>query len=605
MHNVSHTIQRKGIYYFSLRIPSTNKIHRQSLFSDSSRKCQLLVLKIIKQIKIAKIEGVVLDSDKLKGIISCILSNQVRKIAEHTKAVLDPLSDEAAKLNKSYQSQTGTDRNYNYHVDRYGSTHYKDLPTFTEYLVSDFDKGVNDLSYFKEWNEDEEEYVVPEENNHIQHEPLYIAHESVMDSLQLQSTKLKQLLLDGDNLNAEKLIGYILKTYSEKETVTSEDPVVTSPIIKQPELKVVTIPEEPNITVSKFIDELMVSIECNNKEVADRIERGLALKTKAIDMREHKKHFNIFKHILGEESITDVDHRVLNSAMDIVHQLPKANKGRANDDNPYSLLSLDERIERARDGNVPKEYLFKSGSAKHARAALSLIFKSAFDQGVIKDNPYHNMNKTIKGETSKRVSFDNVTALRLASHCKEHLQYADENYIGLIMLYSGMRNQEAIQLRRCDIKIDPVTKCHYFRVDPAAGQVKNDPSNRKIPIHNVLLEAGLLEFIADKNGTERIFDTSGVKVNKWYNKVKKELGIPTVNGEGNWLTLYSARHSFRTTLSNVGTLEEHSNALLGHAGKNTGEKNYLDLQMMPLNMAIEYFSYDNDAQQARLRKMYE
>ncbi len=77
-------------------------------------------------------------------------------------------------------------------------------------------------------------------------------------------------------------------------------------------------------------------------------------------------------------------------------------------------------------------------------------------------------------------------------------------WVPLIALFSGMRREEICQLRPSDI-----TKIHGVDVISVRGgpgmHVKNPGAIRDVPIHNVLIEAGILEYVGRMSRHPRLF----------------------------------------------------------------------------------------------------
>jgi integrase len=602
MKNVSHTIRRNGIYYFSMRLPSSKVIYRHSLQSDSSRQSKIYITQILEQVKKLKREGIVLNTDKLKGIVECILSNRINELARHTKAVLSPLSDEASNLNKAYQTQTSDARYYNYHAVQYDLAHRQELLSFTEYIVNDFDKTPNDINFFREWDEDEEEYLVPDENSFVHHDPIYIQHETVMESLRLQTTQLKSLLLQGEHEQAESLLARIVKAYSKEDVPIPKEPDLTPTPVIAPVTAPVIEAVDVEILFPDAVDAFVLAKEKENTQIQKKIELGKAVIEELIDMKEYKKHLNNFKVIIGSKLVNQLTTRDLNEAMQIVINLPVKNKPQYVDNYIYSRYSLEERIEEARKEDVDLKYIFARSSIEKAKISLNKLFQWLYSESYINTCVTRDMEKLPKGKKLDRADFDFPTANKILDYCKDNLD-SDFSWIALIMAYSGLRNSEVIQLRKIDINKSKYGDISYFYITPEAGRLKNNSSHRNVPIHKELLKLGFINYISKHEG-ERIFKCTGQQLAKWYRKLKAALDIPSFNEKGEILSLYSFRHSVRTIFATLRAAEEYKNPIMGHKGNNTGDATYAHVDVYPLKFEMDQVTYNEDELMGKVVILY-
>jgi integrase len=131
-------------------------------------------------------------------------------------------------------------------------------------------------------------------------------------------------------------------------------------------------------------------------------------------------------------------------------------------------------------------------------------------------------------------------------------------WVPLISLFSGMRLNEICQLHIDDVIFDDVP---HFRVTPnsSRGQrVKNDHSDRLVPIHPTLITLGFKDFVvisAKKapNGplfAELRLSKGGYRserFSRWFN----EQYLPKVGAKESKTSFHSFRHLFKQTLENL------------------------------------------------------
>lgn len=126
------------------------------------------------------------------------------------------------------------------------------------------------------------------------------------------------------------------------------------------------------------------------------------------------------------------------------------------------------------------------------------------------------------------------------------------------------------QLHISDIKQSEGIWCIDIN-DNAGKALKNSSSQRLVPVHQALLEAGLIEFVEKRKAgaTVRLFpDFSysvqngyGRNVERWFNKKL----LPALALKQDTLVFHSLRHSMTTMLSRADVPDIMVKAILGHA----------------------------------------
>lgn len=142
-------------------------------------------------------------------------------------------------------------------------------------------------------------------------------------------------------------------------------------------------------------------------------------------------------------------------------------------------------------------------------------------------------------------------------------------WVPLIALYSGMRMGEIVQLLVSDIKTQDGIA--YFDVSKSEGEdkiLKTKSSVRKVPVHKVLLDLGLLHhskgsgrmFPDIKKGKDGYFSHN---FSKWWGRYARQIGVSTKD-----TAFHSFRHCFKDALQAVEAPEYIAKALMGHSDKN-------------------------------------
>ena len=142
-------------------------------------------------------------------------------------------------------------------------------------------------------------------------------------------------------------------------------------------------------------------------------------------------------------------------------------------------------------------------------------------------------------------------------------------WLPLIALFTGMRIEEIAQLRCKDVKqLDYVW---IFDINNANGnRLKNQSSQRRIPIHSELLAIGLIQHVrhVEAFGHERLWPefrrgTHGsysAAYSKWFGRYKTLIGFTDHK-----LTFHSFRHTFIDRLKQLDVAEGKIQELVGHA----------------------------------------
>lgn len=171
-------------------------------------------------------------------------------------------------------------------------------------------------------------------------------------------------------------------------------------------------------------------------------------------------------------------------------------------------------------------------------------------------------------------------------------------WVPLIALYSGMRMGEIVQLLASDVKDD--AGIWYFDINKDEGndkKIKTATSKRRVPIHHVLLDAGLLSLVAVKKGKGRIFadiecGTDGYfshNLSKWWGRYSRKVGFFSPK-----TAFHSFRHNFKDALQAADVHEYLTRALIGHADKSVHAQYGSGPSLKALNAAVDKVEYQLD-----------
>jgi integrase len=145
----------------------------------------------------------------------------------------------------------------------------------------------------------------------------------------------------------------------------------------------------------------------------------------------------------------------------------------------------------------------------------------------------------------------------------------------LILLYTGMRCGEMLQLQKADVHL----RQRYIRITRS----KTASGIRIIPIHHRILP--LVEAHMSRSGETLIADDAGRPYNySRYCTVWRSV-MQLIRAEGH--TTHDCRHTVATLLDNAGANETAKRRILGHAGGDITERVYTHKGLRQLRKCIE------------------
>lgn len=274
----------------------------------------------------------------------------------------------------------------------------------------------------------------------------------------------------------------------------------------------------------------------------------------------YKLTFDFVVELFGKQkpikSLTPADCREFR---DKLGQLPSNAKKK------YPHLSLMQAIEkRAKDNAETLSITSVNGHMKN----LSSIFNFSVRERLLDSNPASHVPllKAKRSNSKKRVPFtyeelQNVFSTPIYSGCKD-----DEHgysiigtnkprrhrfWVPLIALYTGMRLNEICQLFVNDIDVVEGIQVIHVRIDEEGIKtLKNDNSERIVPIHKSLIELGFLDYVKSikAQNHKQLFPELGVSArhsfsdnfSKWFSRF-----LTASNLKRPGLCFHSFRHTFR------------------------------------------------------------
>lgn len=212
------------------------------------------------------------------------------------------------------------------------------------------------------------------------------------------------------------------------------------------------------------------------------------------------------------------------------------------------------------------------------RAALSRVFKVAYDRGLLRDNPFAGLEvigQRQRHTKRKSLSDTEAQAILAAAMAKQPEGLSAEHararrWVPWVCAYTGARVNEITQLRAQDIRqVDGVWVIHILKTKTGKA--------RMVPLHSHLIEQGFHKLGKVGDATPLFYDPSGIrkgseshplheqmgsKLAKWV----RALGVTEVQSPN-----HGWRHRFKTLARKVGMDAGARDAIQGHAPKSEGE----------------------------------
>jgi integrase len=150
----------------------------------------------------------------------------------------------------------------------------------------------------------------------------------------------------------------------------------------------------------------------------------------------------------------------------------------------------------------------------------------------------------------------------------------------LIGIYTGARLNEIAQLHLKDIKQVENVWCFDFNDEGDRKSLKNSASRRIVPIHPVLLQLGLLQYVEGlrQTGQQKLFPTFTYDAkNGWGRHLSRHFNntlLPKLGIKSKELVFHSLRHTVVTMLMQADVDEPVVQAVVGHTRKGVTQQNY-------------------------------
>lgn len=232
------------------------------------------------------------------------------------------------------------------------------------------------------------------------------------------------------------------------------------------------------------------------------------------------------------------------------------------------------------------------------KAALNSILNWALGKGIVATNPVADCKIKVtktpilrpKGLTDSEAHALTKACLAIPTSAPQGTMEAAQRWIPLICLFTGARRGEVAQLRKADIKRNPLLHFHFT---PDAGTMK-DKEFRNVPVHSRLIELGFLSFIDSANDGPLFYDPANRRNGKATTPQSELVGSKVVawlkggplNEKNLKNPLHAIRHRFSTCARRAGIEEQYVEAIDGHSSGRQGRA-YGEYHLSVLQREIE------------------
>jgi integrase len=335
----------------------------------------------------------------------------------------------------------------------------------------------------------------------------------------------------------------------------------------------------------------------NSKKVSEYLDDYIAYKRTpgkkgswgAATARQQPKKLNVFRSVFGDKPAAALTRDDMERYIDIAYKIP-SNFGNP-DHKKFKGITLDMVLDNAPEVEAIDCAVRGAGTVMGDLKIISAFLNWALTRKDVSSlqpaiNALNNEISDIDYESSKRAFTDDELKTLLQDN-----NAAQENYIKgfsspfrfwlpLIALYTGARIAEIYQLHTSDIKLvkalssDTEHWCIDIN-DDDGKKLKNKHSRRQIPIHQNLINAGLIDYASDlrANRETRLFPELGGfhenSAGQWFANYSDQAGVTD-----KITSFHSFRHNFCSYLSDRHVPEDLVIALSGHQYKSLAKSTY-------------------------------
>ncbi len=230
------------------------------------------------------------------------------------------------------------------------------------------------------------------------------------------------------------------------------------------------------------------------------------------------------------------------------------------------------------------------------------MYPSAFPLNIILNMP--NIKKKTKAK-NPHLPYTNEQLYEIFNPERDFFQKnPDCFWTCLIGLFTGARINAALTLQYADIINENGIDCICFQSNHPAKKLKNEASERKVPIHKQLFDLGFLDYIKRKQRklkatpndfiNQKATTKNGEYNNKFTVRVLtpflKEIGIKTADKDG--FDFHSFRNTASITMQTAKIPDSYIHAIIGWEGDNTMQQSYSNFTLEQIKKEMDTYEYD-------------
>lgn len=220
-------------------------------------------------------------------------------------------------------------------------------------------------------------------------------------------------------------------------------------------------------------------------------------------------------------------------------------------------------------------------------------------------NVFPHIEKTKKADKNPHLPFKNEQLLKIFDPEYDFFKNnPDAFWSCMIALFTGARMNAAITLQYKDIFTKDGIACIQFLSNHPIKQLKNEASERLVPIHKQLLELGFVDYIKRKQTKLKAKDTdfiitkcqtkSGQYNNKYFTRVLSpfftDIRVKTEANDG--YDFHSFRKNISIAMQDAGIINTYINDVIGWEGQSTMEQSYSNHRLEEIKAQLNKFEYD-------------
>ncbi|WP_083238581.1 site-specific integrase [Salinivibrio sp. SS3] len=360
--------------------------------------------------------------------------------------------------------------------------------------------------------------------------------------------------------------------------ISGTTPSITSVVKPIPKIeKAPTI----ELVAAEFLENKKTEMAASGKPMSSKLEQ------------RYQVSFDCLIGLLGGDTpVRDVSTTDIRELRDVLISTP-CNSAKLKE---TKALTTPELIAAVKNGQLQHLKSLSVTSINQRLEAVSAMFKFAVQERYASFNPAESVRlKKAIADKDARLPYPPEMLSRLLQLTKGTVHY----WIVRVALCCGLRMNEIVQLRPSDIRQQE--GIWYISVNDEGGKaLKTHTSARSVPIPDVLLKLGFIEFVRSVS-TETIFNIKKPKGGGYRSDIyskKFRYFTKTHDLRADRVTFHSLRHNFKDLALNAGIPEVAYKQLGGWADGSVSGNYGSGLTIANLKKYIETIDYPIDEQEA-------